>query len=75
MKTVLFLGPANSTRTQMAEAILRHRAGGHFAACSAGVKPSGVHPMTRQVLEEIDIDTEGLESKGLGRMALPSQVV
>jgi arsenate reductase len=67
MKTVLFLGPGNATRTQMAEAILRHRAGEHFEPCSAGLRPTAVHPMTRQVLAELGVDTSVLEAKSVQR--------
>ena len=65
MKTVLFLGLANSTRTQMAEAILRHRAGDRFRAYSAGSVPGGLHTMTKRVLREIGIDPTPLVSKSL----------
>ena len=62
---VLFLCTHNSARSQLAEALLRHRAGDRYRACSAGVDPGRVHPMTIRVLEEIGIDTSGLEAKGL----------
>jgi arsenate reductase (thioredoxin) len=65
MRTVLFLGSYNATRTQMAEAILRHRAAYFFEPHSAGLKPTEVHPMTKYVLEEIGIDVEPLWSKDL----------
>jgi protein-tyrosine-phosphatase len=45
MRMVLFLGVANSTRTQMAEAILRHYGGDEFTVHSAGLRPTaGVWP-------------------------------
>ncbi len=65
MKTVLFLGGKNSTRTQMAEAILRHRAGDDFEVYSAGLQPARIHPMTRQVLDELGVDTASLAAKDL----------
>ncbi|MGQ9649642.1 MAG: arsenate reductase ArsC [Phycisphaerae bacterium] len=65
MKTVLFLGVNNATRTQMAEAILRHRAGDRFKSCSAGLAPRRVHPMTRYVLNEIGIASDLLVAKDL----------
>ena len=67
MRTVLFLGPNNATRTQMAEAILRHRASEHFEAYSAGLNPTAVHPMARQVLAELAVDAGGLEAKSVRR--------
>jgi arsenate reductase (thioredoxin) len=62
---VLFLCTHNSARSQLAEALLRHRAGDRYRACSAGIEPGRVHPMTLRVLEEAGIDTTLLESKGL----------
>ena len=62
---VLFLCTHNSARSQMAEALLRRHAGDRYHACSAGTEPTDVHPMTRRVLEEVDIDTSTLRSKPL----------
>ena len=62
---VLFLCTHNSARSQMAEALLRRRAGDRYRACSAGTEPTDVHPMTRRVLEEVGIDTSTLRSKPL----------
>ena len=49
----------------MAEAILRHRSGDRFEACSAGTDPSVVHPLTIQVLQEQGIDATSLHSKSI----------
>ena len=62
---VLFLCTHNSARSQLAEALLRHRAGDRYHACSAGVQPGRVHPLTIRVLEEVGIDATNLKSKGL----------
>ncbi len=62
---VLFLCTGNSARSQMAEAILRHRAADRFDAHSAGTEPKGVNPLTERVLEEIGVSTQGLRSKHL----------
>ena len=62
---VLFLCTHNAARSQMAEAILRRYAGERFEACSAGMEPTEVHPLTRTVLREADIDPSGLRAKGL----------
>jgi len=62
---VLFLCTHNSARSQLAEALLRHRAGDRYRACSAGVEPGRVHPLTLRVLEEAGVDTTGLHSKSL----------
>ena len=60
---VLFLCTGNSARSQMAEAFLRYFAGDHFEAFSAGLEPKGIHPVTRQVMEEAGIDLKGQYSK------------
>jgi arsenate reductase len=65
---VLFLCTHNAARSQMAEALLRHRAGDRFRACSAGMEPTEVHPMTRRVLAEIGVDPAPLRAKGLDEM-------
>jgi arsenate reductase (thioredoxin) len=64
---VLFLCSRNSAQSQMAEALLRSQADERFEACSAGLEPAAVHPFTRQVLEEIGIDTAPLQPKSVGR--------
>ena len=64
-KRVLFLCTGNTARSQMAEAILRARAGDRFEALSAGLRPSEIRPETLQVLREAGIPTEGLRSKGV----------
>jgi len=63
-KRVLFLCTGNTSRSQMAEAILRERAGDRFEAHSAGLTPSSVRPETLQVLCEANISSDGLRSKG-----------
>jgi arsenate reductase len=61
---VLFLCTHNAARSQMAEALLRHHGGRRFEPYSAGLDPTEVHPLTRRVLEESDIDASGLRAKG-----------
>lgn len=79
MRMVLFLGVANSTRTQMAEAILRHYGGDEFTVHSAGLRPTEVHPLTRRVLEEAGFNTDILHAKGirrfLGRAAVDCAII
>jgi arsenate reductase (thioredoxin) len=61
---VLFLCTGNSARSIMAEAILNHRGGAHFAAYSAGSNPSGtVRPAALAQLESAHVPTRGLRSK------------
>jgi arsenate reductase len=47
----------------MAEAFLRKYAGDKFEAYSAGIRPIGIIPYTRRVMEEIGISLEGHHSK------------
>jgi arsenate reductase len=62
---VLFLCTGNTSRSQMAEAILRDRAGGRFEAHSAGLSPGEVRSEALAVLREVGIATDGLRSKGV----------
>jgi protein-tyrosine-phosphatase len=64
--TVLFLCTDNSVRSQLGEALLRHRAGDRVDACSAGLMPKPVHPMVSEVLREIGIEPPALEPKAIG---------
>jgi arsenate reductase len=49
----------------MAEALLRQMAGDRFDVCSAGLRPTEVHPLTRHVLKEVDVDPSGLRAEGV----------
>jgi arsenate reductase (thioredoxin) len=62
---ILFLCTHNSARSQMAEALLRRHGGHRYQACSAGLEPTAVHPLTRRVLEEVGLDTHDLQAKGI----------
>ena len=62
---VLFLCSGNTSRSQMAEALLRKLGGERFDAYSAGLEPSAVNPFTIQVLEEIGVDMSAQRSKSL----------
>ena len=65
-KRMLFVCVGNSCRSQMAEALARHRAGDVIEPLSAGISPLGsVAEMTRRVLLERGVRTDGLFSKGL----------
>lgn len=65
MKKILFLCTGNSCRSQMAEGLLRHRAGDRFEAASAGTEPHAVHPLAVRVMEEIGVDISGHRSKSV----------
>ena len=62
---VLFVCTHNSARSIMAEALLRQRGGDRYEAHSAGTEDADVRPLTRRVLGEAGLPTEGLRSKSL----------
>jgi len=64
-KRVLFLCTGNSCRSQMAEGLLRYKAGDRFEVASAGTAPHLVHPFAVKVMEEIGIDISGHHSKSV----------
>ena len=53
---VLFLCTHNSSRSQMAEGLLRARGGNRYRAFSAGTHPYSVHPLAVKIMAELDID-------------------
>ncbi|WGI24058.1 arsenate reductase ArsC [Halomonas alkaliantarctica] len=64
-RRVLFLCNANSARSLMGEALLRHLAGDRFEAFSAGSEPDEPHSLTLEALRKHGLPTEGLRSKSL----------
>ncbi len=59
-RKVLFLCTGNSSRSQMAEAIVNARMGDEWEAVSAGTKPTGfVNPKALEALHEIGIQHAG----------------
>ena len=64
-KRVLFLCTHNAARRQIAEALLRDIAGDRFEVLSAGLEPTEVCPLTREVLSERGIDVRMLRAKGI----------
>ena len=60
---VLFLCTGNSTRSQIAEGFLRHYAGDHMIAVSAGIEPMPINPMAIEVMNEIGIDISHQRAK------------
>lgn len=62
----LILCTGNSCRSHMAEGFLRAECGDLLDVFSAGSAPVGyVHPLAREVMEEVGIDLSGHESKHL----------
>jgi len=69
-KRVLFVCIGNACRSQMAEAFARAYGSDIFIVRSAGLAPAGmVPPLTRQVLNEKNIPTEGQFPKGISVVA------
>ncbi len=64
-KDVLFICTHNSSRSQMAEGLLKARFGDLYDVSSAGTNPTKVNPYAVRVLKEIDIDISGQQSKNL----------
>lgn len=62
---VLFLCTHNSSRSQMAEGLLRARGGPAFEVFSAGTQPRSVHPLAIEVMRELGIDISGHTAKGI----------
>ena len=63
---VLILCTGNSSRSHLAEAILRAAAGDVLEVASAGSKPAGyVHPLAIRALAEIGLDATAHHSKHL----------
>ncbi len=66
---VLFLCTGNSTRSQMAEALLRRIAGDAVEVHSAGSHPKPLHPLAVRVMRARGIDISRARPKHLDRFA------
>jgi arsenate reductase len=69
---VLFLCTHNSSRSQMAEGLLRARGGGRYVVFSAGTHPRAVHPLAIRAMAELGIDigeSAGHRAKGIEEFA------
>ncbi|MGH3165246.1 MAG: metalloregulator ArsR/SmtB family transcription factor [Trebonia sp.] len=67
---VLFVCTGNSSRSPMAEALLRHRAGTAVEAASAGIRPKPVHPDAAAVMRDrYGIDITGHRPTHVGTVA------
>jgi arsenate reductase (thioredoxin) len=69
---VLFLCTGNSARSILAESLLNSLGKGTFRGFSAGSFPKGqVHPLALELLERMDLPSEGLRSKSWDEFATP----
>ena len=72
-KSILFVCIGNSCRSQMAEAFARAYGSDILTARSAGLAPASIiQPLTRKVLTEKNIPSEGQFPKGLESVAADS---
>ena len=62
---VLFLCTHNSSRSQMAEGLLRARGGTVYEVFSAGTEPRVVHPLAIKAMHEIGLDLSAHRAKSL----------
>lgn len=62
---VLFLCTHNSARSQMAEGFLRRYGGELFEVFSAGTDPTGIHPLTTELMARAGVDITGQRSKSV----------
>ena len=69
---VLFLCTGNSARSIIAEALINQWGREKFRGFSAGSHPKGtVHPIALQLLQRMNLPTEGLRSKSWDEFAAP----
>ena len=64
-KRILFLCTHDSSRSQMAERLLRKRAGDRFDVHSAGTEVTRVHSLAVEAMREIGIDISVQRSKNI----------
>jgi len=62
---VIFVCTGNTGRSQIAEALLRHRHGDRYEVFSAGTDPGIPDRLVLQALSKLGIDITGARSKGL----------
>ncbi|MEI6893554.1 MAG: metalloregulator ArsR/SmtB family transcription factor [Colwellia sp.] len=62
---VLFIGTTNSARSQMAELLLRYKAGDKFSVFSAGTHPETVDLRTIEALTQFGISAKNLSAKDI----------
>jgi arsenate reductase len=69
---VLFLCTGNSARSVMGECAINRWGRGRFKGFSAGSHPkNSIHPLTLELLKELNYETEHLRSKSWDEFAVP----
>ena len=68
-ETVLFVCTHNSSRSQMAEGLLRAHYGDRYAVYSAGTQPSGVNPFAMAAMRDLAIDLADHRSEHIDQFA------
>lgn len=66
---VLFVCTHNSSRSQMAEGLLRAHYGDRYEVFSAGTQPSGVNPFAVAAMRDLDIDLSAHRSEHIDAFA------
>lgn len=66
---VLFLCTGNSARSQLAQALLTHRASEYFDVMSAGTHPETVDSRAIKALSDLGINAQGLYAKSFDEIA------
>jgi arsenate reductase len=66
MKRVMFLCTHNSSRSQIAEGLLRKLGENEYEVVSSGTNPTELHPYSIAVMKEIGIDISSFKSKYVG---------
>jgi ArsR family transcriptional regulator, arsenate/arsenite/antimonite-responsive transcriptional repressor / arsenate reductase (thioredoxin) len=74
MLVVAFICRANSARSQMAEAWVRHLVP-QLSVVSAGVEPSVIHPLTIEVMDEVGIDASRQVAKQIVELDVTPDIV
>lgn len=64
---VIFVCTHNSARSQMAEGLLRHKAGDRFEVFSAGTESTRVRPQAIAAMDEVGIDIRAHTSDAIDR--------
>ena len=66
---VLFVCTHNSSRSQMAEGLLRAHYGDRYEVFSAGTQPSGVNPFAVEAMRDLNIDLSNHRSEHIDTFA------